>query len=146
MLRPLVRRGVLEAKGKRLVRRTTLLFGTMLVLLVVAAGVAFARVNCDTYGNCNCTAGVLCEGTNDRYGDYIYGTNSGDTIYAYGGPDAIWGYGGNDYIVAGSGNDDIEGGPGYDRCDGGSGEDIGWTINGVPECERHVRIEVWKEL
>jgi hypothetical protein len=49
-------RGVIQAKGKRLVRRTILLFlGTMLVMLVAAGGVAFAY-NCTTL-SCQCKPG-----------------------------------------------------------------------------------------
>jgi Ca2+-binding RTX toxin-like protein len=106
---------------EKIVRRTILLLGTMLVALVVASGVAFAVIQCH---------GGVCRGTNNH--DLIYGTNGYDEIYGRGGPDVIYGYGGNDTIYGGAGDDTIyggagkdyiRGGPGYDKCDGGPGYD-----------------------
>jgi hypothetical protein len=132
----------IQAKGQRLVRRTILFLGTMLAALVVAGSVAFsAPAECDAYGNCDCQAGVTCEGTSE--GEYLNGTNSSDKILGYAGDDGLYGYRGsdnlnggpdndylegdgaygrgNDILVGGDGDDLIYGGPGYDRCDGGNG-------------------------
>jgi hypothetical protein len=146
-----------KRKGKGLVRRTILVSAAMLVMLLVAGGVAFAVVNCDPFlGRCECKPGVLCEGTSEA--EDIYGSLSGDTIYAYDGDDGINGRDGDDYIeggrgndviegdsvyasgndelVGGEGNDMFEGGEGYDVCDGGPGTDTADA-----GCERQVSIE-----
>jgi Ca2+-binding RTX toxin-like protein len=119
--------------------------GTMVVVLVVVGGVAFAAVNYYCSPNdytCQCPdpadypSGVNCVGTNAQ--DIIVGNrnpNVGDTIYAMGGnEDNVNGSEGNDYLDGGAGdgdyvfgnlgNDTLSGGPGIDDvCDGGSGND-----------------------
>jgi len=140
--------GCIRAKGKRLVRRTILILATVVVLLVVVGGVAFALT---------CTGGT-CYGTNAA--EDIYGSKQNDRIYAYAGGDYINGRGGSDYIDGGSENDTIEGdggsypqrndilvggsendwlygnGGNNDRCDGGAGFDRAHR-----SCEFMIRIE-----
>jgi len=116
-----------------LVRRTILLLGTMLVMLVVAGGVVLAATYCgDATGmTCNCQGG-LCWGTPDE--DRIFDTDSYDQIHAdakddgvIGGGDYIDGGPGKDYIsgdgVGKSGNDILLGGDGDDDIYGDRGSD-----------------------
>jgi hypothetical protein len=114
-----------------------LFLGAMMVMLVVAGGVAFALLDCTPDNYCDCQPGVLCEGTNDArpgYWDAIYGTETGDNIYAYAGDDEIQGRGGNDYVEAGPGDDWIYGGEGDDTLIGGSGNDTIWGGDGYDQC------------
>lgn len=138
---------------------------TVVMLLVVVGGVAFARADCEWNSasgwNCSCHPGQLCEGTNKPAGEYIWGTTSSDTILAYAGNDVInadpgplqggsgdrvdagpgnddiYGKLGNDLsLVGGDGDDYIDGGDGNnDRCDGGNGYDEAYN------CEFTVRVE-----
>jgi hypothetical protein len=138
-----------QKKEKGLVRRTILVLATMVVMLLVAGGVALAVVNCDELNYCQCIPGKLCEGTHDTrpgYYDEITGTDSGDNIYAYEGNDVIYPGRSGDYVEAGPGNDEIyehgaatasgndtliggadddyiQGGGGTDQCYGGPGTD-----------------------
>jgi hypothetical protein len=121
-----------KRKGKGLVRRMMLFLGAVMVMLVVAGGVALATdaVNgqCGVgWSTCQCTGG-LCKGTPDD--DTIFGTNesSGDKIFAYGGDDGVDAADGGDYVDAGPGNDIITGDyplslPGNDTLIGGDGND-----------------------
>ena len=122
-------------------RRTMLVLATLVVVLVVAGGVALARADCRwdsaTGWNCYCGPGVPCDTTNKQ--EIIYGSPVGDTINAYGGDDTIWGRDGNDIIVGGEGSELIDGGPDYDRCDGGNGYD--YATKGAAGCDKWVRIE-----
>jgi Ca2+-binding RTX toxin-like protein len=100
-----------KRKGKGLVRRTILILGTMVVMLVVAGGVALA-LQC---------GGGTCYGTNE--GEAIAGTPDPDEIYALGGDDAINGYADNDYIDGGSGPDYVVGEDDNDTLHGGADND-----------------------
>jgi Ca2+-binding RTX toxin-like protein len=77
--------------------RGVLLLASMLVAVVLFAGVALAAtINC-------AGGGTLCRGTTTA--DDIQGSSGRDSIYAYGGSDSVGG---------GSGADTIRGGPGRD--------------------------------
>jgi hypothetical protein len=104
------------------VRRTILILATMVVVLVVAGGVALAAIPsyCSDLGpdwSCNCPGETVCYGTNIPEGEYIWGTDSSETIYGLNGGDFIHAYGGNDTVVGGAGADHLDGGEGYDVCD-----------------------------
>jgi Ca2+-binding RTX toxin-like protein len=116
-----------KRKGKGLVRRTILVLATMLVMLVVVGGVAFAL---------QCGEGT-CFGT--EAGEVIEGTDTGETIIAFGGNDEIRGNGGGDVIDGGEGNDNISGDSagrpgGDDRLHGGPGDDYFAAGEGYDEC------------
>jgi hypothetical protein len=125
-------------KEKREVRPTILFLAAITVMLVVAGGVAFAAVaQCDTYGNCHCQAGVLCQGTSQPQD--LTGTTSADRIYGYGGNDGLYGLDGNDYLNGESGEDNLDGGGGTDDvCNGGPDSDWG----NVDTCESMISIEM----
>jgi Ca2+-binding RTX toxin-like protein len=135
----------IKRKGKRLVRRTILFLGTMLVMLLVAAGVAFAAANyyyCSpNLLYCRCPEGTVCVGTAER--DDIYGTDTefGDKIFAKDGDDNIHAEAGGDYVDAGPGDDFIQGdaagglsGSGNDTLIGGDGVDEIYGYGGYDEC------------
>ncbi len=101
-------------------RRITTIATTLMLLVAVFAGAAFA---------------ALVEGNNA-----ITGTNRADTIHAYGGEDVVWALSGLDEVHGGSnadhlyGNrygDTIFGGKGQDRLYGGYGDDhlVGRDLN-----------------
>jgi hypothetical protein len=111
-----------KRKGKGLVRRTILVLATMVVMLLVAGGLAIGQPNYCEYSsstgwNCYCPGGGYCYGTNVPEGDYMWGTNSSETIYGLKGDDVLHGYGGNDTVVGGPGADEVDGGRGRDVCD-----------------------------
>ena len=104
-------------------RRSILFLGTMLVMLLVAGGVALA---------------ATIVGTSDS--DELFGTPGNDNIYAYEGEDWIhadnWKGNGSDYINGGPGPDHIDSDyhqaaryPGNDTVIGHKGNDI---IDGGP--------------
>jgi RTX calcium-binding nonapeptide repeat (4 copies) len=136
--------GVVESpakkrKGKGLVRRTMLFLGAMMVMLVVAGGVAFANTYCGDTFTCQCQdPGGLCVGTPEV--DNIYGTDTayGDKIYAKDGDDQAHAGGGGDYVDAGPGNDFISGddvsNSGNDTLIGGDGDDEIYGEGGYDEC------------
>jgi hypothetical protein len=70
-----------------------LVLATLVVVLVVAGGVALATADCRwdsaTGWNCYCGPGVPCDTTNKQ--EIIYGSPVGDTINAYGGDDTLYG-------------------------------------------------------
>ena len=78
-------------------RRMTLLFVAMAMVLVLGSGVALA---------------ALVEGTNRD--DTLTGTPRADTIRAYGGDDLVRSLGGPDRIFGGYGNDSLYGRNGND--------------------------------
>jgi Ca2+-binding RTX toxin-like protein len=110
-------------------RRTILVLATMLVLLLVAGGVALAvATDCHDTGHglyCDCPpSGGKCMGTNLGEGEVITGSPNFDEIRALGGHDEIYGQDGNDIIYGDSGMDYIDGGFGNnDWCYGGTGAD-----------------------
>lgn len=89
------------------VRRLTLVFTAMLVILVLGSGVALA---------------AAITGTNGP--DTLRGTEEADSIYGIGGQDKIVGKKGPDELYGGGGPDTIIGDEGADEIYGGSGSDI----------------------
>ena len=94
-------------------RRTLMLLSAMMMMVVLAAGVAFAA-------DVQCTADP-CLGT--RGADDIFGTGNPETINALAGNDFVVGNGGNDIIDLGSGRDSADGYEGNDTIYGGDGND-----------------------
>jgi Ca2+-binding RTX toxin-like protein len=83
--------------------RGVLLLASMLVAVVLFAGVALAAtINC-------AGGGTLCRGTTAA--DDIQGSSGRDNIYAYGGSDQVGGGSGRDRIRSASGRDTIGDGP-----------------------------------
>jgi Ca2+-binding RTX toxin-like protein len=116
-------------------RRMTLLFSMIGLLLLVSSGVvAAANIRCDG-GACRGTNGgdrlegsdihdkMLGRGGNDR----ILGRWRGDLMYGQDGADTMIGGYGKDKIVGQGDNDGIYGGPDDDRLFGGDDLD---TVNG----------------
>jgi RTX calcium-binding nonapeptide repeat (4 copies) len=97
-------------------RRATLLFTAVVVVILLAGGVALAK-------NISCARQDtrVCKGTNNP--DVITGTNRGETIkargsgdgvdqiMARGGKDKVFGEDGADFIFGGAGNDTLDAGP-----------------------------------
>jgi Ca2+-binding RTX toxin-like protein len=98
-------------KGRRLVRRTTLLLGAMLTALVVAGGVAWAAnvIQCP-----NDPGGNPGECWDTDKNDIVHGTSGNDEIFTSLGADIVYGYGGNDDFQGREGPDIYYGGPGHD--------------------------------
>jgi Ca2+-binding RTX toxin-like protein len=100
-------------------RRGVLLLASMLVAIVVSAGVALAAtINCSG-------GGALCRGT--TVADNISGSTGKDSIFAYGGSDLVAADLGADRIRGAAGNDTIGDGPirdqSYDVIIAGTGND-----------------------
>ncbi len=104
-------------------RRITTIATTLMLLVALSAGAAFA---------------TLVEGNNND--NTLTGTNRADTIHAYGGEDVVWALSGRDRIEGGYGadhlygnryGDTIYGGIGQDRLYGGYGDDhlVGRDLN-----------------
>ena len=93
-------------------RRATLLFTAVVVVILLAGGVALAK-------NISCARqdGRVCVGTNNA--DVITGTNKRETIKARGGDDQVSARGGNDKVFGQDGSDVLDGGPGDDTLDAG---------------------------
>jgi Ca2+-binding RTX toxin-like protein len=105
------------------VRRATLAFALMGVVLLLLAGTALAR-------NISCNDN-RCVGTNRS--DTMRGTNARDNMAGRGGNDEMFGGGNNDTMRGGDGADRMRGESGRDRIYGNSGND---TINGGPYGDR----------
>ena len=104
-------------------RRITTIATTLMLLVALSAGAAFA---------------ALVEGNNAD--NTLTGTNQADAIHAYGGEDVVRGLSGRDEIHGGYSADDlygnrygdtIYGGTGQDRLYGGYGDDhlVGKDLN-----------------
>src|SRR5918997_2244554 len=104
-------------------RRITTIATTLMLLVALSAGAAFA---------------ALVEGNNGD--NTLTGTDRTDTIHAYGGEDVVWALSGRDEVHGGSNADDlygnrygdtIYGGTGQDRLHGGYGDDhlVGKDLN-----------------
>jgi len=106
-------------------RRVTLAFTLMGVMLLLLAGAALAR-------NISCSDNP-CVGTNRS--DTMRGTNGRDTMAGRGGNDEMFGGGNSDTMRGGGGADIMRGESGRDRMNGDSGND---TINGGPFGDRIV--------
>jgi hypothetical protein len=98
-------------------RRGVLLLTSIVVMVVVGAGVALAA-------NINCNGGN-CLGTNRA--DNITGSNSPDTITAASGNDTVNARGGADQVYGDGANDTLNLGGGADYGEGGRGSN---TVNG----------------
>jgi Ca2+-binding RTX toxin-like protein len=101
---------------KKGTRRGVLLLASMLVMLVVVGGVAWALniVGTDRDDNLRGTS------ANDR----IRGLGGNDFINGLSGADIIWGEAGNDELVDGARSESFR-----DQLYGGSGNDTIWTNN-----------------
>jgi hypothetical protein len=95
-------------------RRGVLLLTSIVVMVVVGAGVALAA-------NIDCNGGG-CLGTNQA--DNIQGSGEPDKITAAGGPDTVNGAGRGDDIYGDGGGDTLNGGNGTDYIEGGRGENV----------------------
>src|SRR5215217_7552409 len=104
-------------------RKTLLLFTTMALALLLAAGTAWAA-------NITCTGGP-CSGTEQN--DRITGSLLDDRIQALGGRDEVTARPGDDEVYGDAGGDDITGGVGGDFLVGGRGPDESGGGPGTPE-------------
>jgi len=101
-------------KGVGMKRRGVLLLTSIVVMVVVAAGVALAaNITCDGGG---------CLGTNAA--DTITGSNSGDVITAASGADIVNARGGNDTVYGDNNGDTLNGGANSDYIEGGRGDNV----------------------
>ncbi|HEX6710278.1 MAG TPA: calcium-binding protein [Rubrobacter sp.] len=100
-------------------KKTVLLFASMIAALMPASGLALAAT-------IDCSAGLdSCVGTDGP--DSIKGSEERDRIFGLGGDDTLLGNGGNDRLTGGSADDTIKGNGGEDRLIGGPDND---TMNG----------------
>jgi Ca2+-binding RTX toxin-like protein len=105
-------------------RRVALVLTTVLVMVVVAAGVALAAtINCADQSPG--TQGGPCVGTIEA--DVITGTAFSDDIAAASGADTVDALGSGDDVYGDSGGDTLNGQGSGDYLEGGRGED---TLNG----------------
>jgi Ca2+-binding RTX toxin-like protein len=123
---------------QKTMRRTALLFATMVLALVVFSGGALAVT-------LTCEAEVECFGTkradtlNGSEGnDYIYSKGRGDTLSGFGGIDWLYGQGGADKLFGGPDVDHLIGGPGNDALSGGEDYDhyyfgSGWGKDSITD-------------
>jgi Ca2+-binding RTX toxin-like protein len=126
-----------------LLRKLATMLMALLVMLVLASGVALAADFIGTSGNDNLTA---TEGN-----DYLEGRAGDDYLYGLGGDDIIYGNKGTDRIDPGEGADEVYAGAGddliyardtasYDYIDCGGGFDQVETIHRddvtLSNCER----------
>jgi Ca2+-binding RTX toxin-like protein len=88
-------------------KRIALVVGTVGLLVVVFAGVAFA---------------MAITGTNGP--NYITATNNADNIAASANRDVVNGKGGRDRIFGDGGNDALDGGAGPDHIESGDGNNV----------------------
>jgi Ca2+-binding RTX toxin-like protein len=114
-------------------RRGVLLLASIVVMVVVGAGVALAANI-----NCGDNPAVGCLGTNqpdtitgtaDR--DVITAASSGDTVRARGDGDDVYGDAGGDNLNGNRGGDYIEGGRGEDVMRGGPDNDAINAVDGL---------------
>jgi Ca2+-binding RTX toxin-like protein len=111
-------------------RRGVLLLTSIVVMVVVGAGVALAA-------NISCNGGN-CLGTNkadnitgSNQADTITAASGNDTVNARGGPDQVYGDGANDSLNLGGGSDYGEGGRGSNTVNGQGGNlDVANVVDG----------------
>ena len=96
-------------------KRTMLLIASMMLALLVAAGVALAQDGVQKVCKTN------CQGT-DR-DDQLSGTPNPNTITGRKGADQIEGLGGKDFLNGNLGSDAVYGGNGEDKVYGGGNND-----------------------
>jgi Ca2+-binding RTX toxin-like protein len=96
-------------------KRTMLLIASMMLALLVAAGVALAQDGVSKTGNTN------CRGT-DR-DDHLSGTSKRNAIEGRNGADQIEGNGAKDTLNGNLGADAVYGGNGEDKLYGGGDDD-----------------------
>ena len=99
-------------------KRMTLLFAVVGMMLVLASGMAMATSAPSSF----------IKGTPGK--DKLVGTNKGETIKARGGNDLVKARGGNDVIQGNRGSDTIFGGRGKDTVYGGPGNDTIYLKDG----------------
>jgi Ca2+-binding RTX toxin-like protein len=108
-------------------RSGVLLLASIMVMVVVGAGVALAaNIDCGTFG----PPGGNCLGTNQS--DNITGTANADHITAASGNDNVNAAGGNDDVYGDRGEDTLNGSSGEDEMYGDSGPD---TLNGGDDAD-----------
>jgi Ca2+-binding RTX toxin-like protein len=115
-------------------KRTTLLIASMMLALLVAAGVALAQDGVSKICNTNCRgtdrddqlSGTAkrntIEGRNGA--DKIEGNGAKDTLNGNLGADAVYGGNGEDKLYGGGNNDYMDGGIKSDNMGTGSGNDV----------------------
>ena len=106
-------------------KRSVLLIGSVAIMVLTIAGIAFAaQISCMT-GASEC---VGTEKSDDMQGtagdDLMFGEGGADVMRGAGGSDAVKGKSGGDQIYGGAGNDKVKGGEGPDRVRGGVGDDV----------------------
>jgi Ca2+-binding RTX toxin-like protein len=97
-------------------KRTTLLIASMILALLVAAGVALAQDGVTMVCNTN------CHGT--KGDDHLSGTANRNDIEGRNGADKIEGNGGKDSLNGNLGADAVYGGTGEDKLYGGGNDDF----------------------
>jgi len=117
-------------KGSRDMRKIATITTTLMLMLALPTGAAFAAQAID-YGT--------------SAGEVIKGTAEANVIHGLGGDDAIHGMGGNDVLYGGPGNDRLHstGDGGADYVDCGAGIDTvkkgsGQSLDRFVGCERFV--------
>jgi len=105
----------LASRKEACVKRTMLLIASMMLALLVAAGVALAQDGVSKVCNTN------CRGT-DR-DDHLSGTSKRNVIKGRNGADQIEGNGAKDTLNGNLGSDAVYGGNGEDKLYGGGNDD-----------------------
>ncbi|MBA2782295.1 MAG: hypothetical protein M3514_05565 [Actinomycetota bacterium] len=114
-------------------KRTTLLIASMMLALLVAAGVALAQDGVPKVCNTNCSGtdgddqlsgNASANVIKGRKGDdRIEGNRGKDTLNGNPGADAVYGDNGEDKLYGGGNNDYVQGGSKNDYISTGSGND-----------------------
>jgi Ca2+-binding RTX toxin-like protein len=129
------RETVALASGKEAcMKRTTLLIASMMLALLVAAGVALAQDGVSKVCNTNCQGtdrDDQLSGTSKRNAikgrsgaDQIEGKGAKDTLNGNLGADAIYGGNGEDKVYGGGNSDFVQAGIKNDRISTGPGNDV----------------------
>ena len=115
-------------------KRTMLLIASMMLALLVAAGVALAQDGVSKTCNTNCSGtdrDDQLSGTSKRNmikgrngADQIEGNGAKDTLNGNLGADAVYGGNGEDKLNGGGNNDFVQGGIKSDYIGTGSGDDV----------------------
>src|SRR5215218_10346343 len=106
----------LASRKEACMKRTMLLIGSMMLALLVAAGLALAQDGVSKVCNTNCS------GTDGD--DQLTGTANPNIIKGRNGADRIEGKGGKDTINGNLGADAVYGGNGEDKLNGGGNSDF----------------------
>jgi Ca2+-binding RTX toxin-like protein len=115
-------------------KRTTLLIASMMLALLVAAGVALAQEGVHKVCNTNCRGTDRDDQLNGtanpntikgrKGADQIEGSGGKDTLNGNLGEDAVYGGNGEDKVYGGGNNDYMQGGFKSDHIGTGSGDDV----------------------